>query len=399
MHFDCIIVGAGAAGLFCGATFPKKGNGLILEKTKRIGTKLLMSGNGQCNITHDGSIKDFIPCYGKSGGRIRSCLYQYHNEHLRDFLSVNDIKTFVREDGKVFPVSLDAKEIRDMLVAKCKSNGFSFQTECEVTGLSSIDGLWHIETTAGSYVAKAVVLATGGCSYPTTGSDGAIFQVLMRDLDVHIVQPKPALSPLKVSAYPFSELSGISFANAEASIFHNGKRVAVNAGGLLFTHHDFSGPAVMNISKYAENGDTLVINYLYPQSYEEVLSKLKAAMSASKENTANILSKTFPLPKRFSRIMADRFGNSPKALAKGLTGDSFVITSIGSFRQAMVTAGGISLSELNTKTMELKKHPNLFAIGEMLDIDGITGGYNLQFAYASGRIAAEKASDKENHSI
>lgn len=393
MVYDCIIVGAGAAGLFFGATGSKKINGLILEKTKRYGTKLLMSGNGQCNITHDGSIKDFIPCYGKNGGRIRSCLYQYHNQHLRDFLETNGVKTFVREDGKVFPVSLDAKEIRDMLLEKCKSNGFTLKPQCEVTGLNFENDLWQVKTDTDTYSAKSVVLATGGCSYPTTGSDGSIFHVLQRDLNLDIVQPKPALSPLKVLDYPFTELSGISFTNAEASIYHNDKRVAYNVGGLLFTHHDFSGPAVMNISKYGENGDTVMLNYLYPRTYEEALATLKKAMSGSKENTANLLAKSFNLPKRFTRIMTNRFGNSPKELSKGLTSDRFIISSIGNFRQAMATAGGISLSEVNMKTMELKRYPGLFAIGEMLDIDGITGGYNLQFAYASARTALNKINE------
>lgn len=387
--YDCIVVGAGAAGLFFGASYPKKCQGLILEKTKRIGTKLLMSGNGQCNITHDGSIKDFIPCYGKNGGRVRSCLYQYHNDHLREFLHTNGVDTFVREDGKVFPKSMDAKEIRDTLASKCQANGFTFKTEHVVNGLSSHDGIWTVETTAGIFSAKSVILATGGCSYPTTGSDGSIFAVLKRDLDIKIIQPKPALSPLKVMNYPFTEISGISFAHAQASILHHEKVVEKNVGGLLFTHKDFSGPAVMNISKYGENGNQLKLNYIYPLTYEEAFSKLKQAMNNSKESPANLIAGTFDVPKRFAKIMAERFGNSPKELAKALTGDTFTITSIGSFNQAMATAGGISLSEINTKTMELKKHPGLFAIGEVIDIDGITGGYNLQFAYSSARAANE----------
>lgn len=392
MNYDCIIVGAGAAGLFCAASFPQKINGLILEKTKRIGTKLLMSGNGQCNITHEGSIKDFIPCYGKNGGRVRSCLYQYHNTHLRDFLKENGVDTFVREDGKVFPVSLNAKEIRDMLLQKSKSNGFHMELSQEVTGLSFSNGFWQVETPSAHYTAKTVVLAAGGCSYPTTGSDGSLFRVLDRDLSLEIIQTKPALSPLKVHQYPFTDLSGISFPEAEASIYHENKRIAINTGGLLFTHHDFSGPAVMNISKYGENGDILKLNYLYPYSYEEVLSILKKALESSKESTSNILSRTFSLPKRFTKILVSRFGNSPKELAKGLTADSFEITSIGSFRHAMVTSGGISLSEMNTKSMEFKNHPGLYAIGEVVDIDGITGGYNLQFAYASAMTVANTIS-------
>ncbi len=387
MIYDHIVIGAGAAGLFFGATINRKCNGLILEKTKRIGTKLLMSGNGQCNITHSGSIKDFISCYGKNGGKIRSCLYQYHNVHLRDFLRQNGIETFVREDGKVFPKSLDAKEIRDMLQHKCVENGFSIMTECEVTAISRCDSHWQVTCGRENFWAQNIIFATGGCSYPTTGSNGSILSVLQRDLGIDIIKPKPALSPIKVQDYPFTEISGIAFPGAQAVILHDGKTAASNIGGLLFTHRDFSGPAVMNISKYGENGDQLKLNYLYPMTYEEVFAKLKQVMNLSRENTSNIVANAFDLPKRFARIITERAGNSPKELAKVLTSDAFTITSIGSFNQAMATAGGISLKELNTKTMELKNHPGLFAIGEVVDIDGITGGYNLQFAYSSAMAA------------
>lgn len=391
MYYDCIIVGAGAAGLFCGASFPGKVNGLILEKTKRIGTKLLMSGNGQCNITHSGSIKDFIPCYGKNGGRIRSCLYQYHNDHLREFLHKNGVATFVREDGKVFPKSMDAKEIRDMLLRKAQQNGFILQGETPVTGLSETADGWCLSTNGSDYLAKRVIFATGGCSYPTSGSDGSLFDVLKADLNLEIIPPKPALSPIKVSDYPYTDLSGIAFPNAAVTLSAEGKKLASHSGGLLLTHRDFSGPAVMNISKYGIIGGQIQLNYVHPHTYEDALALLKKAMNGSKESTDKIVAGVFDLPKRFTKTIVQRTGNSPKELAKALTGDSFTITSIGSFNQAMATAGGISLSEVNTKTMELKKHPGLFAIGEMLDIDGMTGGYNLQFAYASA-CAAAKAS-------
>lgn len=390
MYYDCIIVGAGAAGLFCGAVFPHKINGLILEKNKRIGTKLLMSGNGQCNITHDGSIKDFISCYGKNGGKIRSCLYQYHNGHLRTFLKENGIETFVREDGKVFPKSMDAKEIRDMLYQKAITNGFHFQVDSAVTAISKTAHGWCVSTTHSDYLAKKLVLATGGCSYPTSGSDGTIFEVLKRDLEIEIIQPKPALSPIKVQNYPYTELSGIAFANAGVTLTDGDCKLAAHNGGLLLTHRDFSGPAVMNISKYGIVGGQIRLNYVYPYTYEDVLARLKKTMNGSKESTDKIVAGTFDLPRRFAKVVVQRAGNSPKELAKALTGDTFTITSIGSFNQAMATAGGIALAEMNLKTMELKKHPNLYAIGEMLDIDGMTGGYNLQFAYASACATANK---------
>ncbi len=389
MYYDCIIVGAGAAGLFCGAAFPQKTKGLVLEKTKRIGTKLLMSGSGQCNITHDGSIKDFIPCYGKNGGRIRSCLYQYHNDHLRAFLHKNGVETFVREDGKVFPKSMEAKEIRDVLERKAVQNGFIIQKDLAVTGLSRTEQGWCVSTVRNDFLAKNVILATGGCSYPTSGSDGTIFEVLKRDLKIEIIQPKPALSPIKVQNYPYTELSGIAFANAGVTLTDGDRKLAAHNGGLLLTHRDFSGPAVMNISKYGIVGGQIRLNYVYPYTYEDVLARLKKTMNGSKESTDKIVAGTFDLPRRFAKVVVQRAGNSPKELAKALTGDTFTITSIGSFNQAMATAGGIALAEMNLKTMELKKHPNLYAIGEMLDIDGMTGGYNLQFAYASACTAAQ----------
>lgn len=388
MYYDCIIVGAGAAGLFCGASVPQKVNGLILEKTKRTGTKLLMSGSGQCNITHDGSIKDFISCYGKNGGRVRSCLYQYHNDHLRNFLGQNGVDTFVREDGKVFPKSLEAKEIKDMLCEKAVKQGFIIQKESPVTGISKADNGWCVTTPKGDYLAKSVIFATGGCSYPTSGSDGSIFDVLKRDLNIEIIPPKPALSPIKVQNYPYEDLSGISFANGAVTLLNGDKKLAEHNGGLLLTHRDFSGPAVMNISKYGIIGGHIKLNYLYPLTFDDVFLRLKNSMQSSKESTDKLLTSTFGLPRRFSKVIVERAGNSPKELAKLLTGDTFSITSIGSFNQAMATAGGIALSEINTKTMELKKHSGIYAIGEMLDIDGMTGGYNLQFAYASACAAS-----------
>lgn len=394
MYYDCIIVGAGASGLFCGAAFPQKTKGLILEKTKRIGTKLLMSGNGQCNITHDGSIKDFIACYGKNGGRVRSCLYQYHNDHLRAFLKKNGVDTFAREDGKIFPKSMDAKEILQMLCHKAESNGFIIQKNAPVVGLSKTEEGWCVSTERSDFLAKNVILATGGCSYPTSGSDGSFFQVLQHDLNMEIIPPKPALSPIKVQDYPYTDLSGISFAKAAVTLTADGKKLADHAGGLLLTHRDFSGPAVMNISKYGIIGGKIEINYLYPMGYEDAFASVKKAMAQSRESTENLLASLFQLPRRFTKIMVQRFGNSPKALAKALTCDSFVITSIGSFNQAMATAGGISLSEINTKTMEFKNHPGLYAIGEALDIDGMTGGYNLQFAYSSACAASAHITSK-----
>ena len=471
MIYDCIIVGAGAAGLFAGARFdtdctssPKKNRpsskspqaappmtapassrpnenrptGLILEKTSRAGTKLLMSGGGQCNITHTGSIKDFIDRYGKKGGRIRSCLYKHNNLELISFLEENGIPTVTQEeDGRVFPASRKAQDVRDLLVRKSRENGFEIAYDQTVTRIrwipdkevgggqahsgsfdagnpssasetshsnaadsapsshpvkSSPSGCWELTTSKTTFRAKTVILAAGGCSYPKTGSDGQLFSVLQRDLDLKITPLQPALTSIRVQNYPYAELAGISFSNCRIRLLRAQKKIAEEHGGLLLTHRDFSGPAILNISNFAQPGDTLVIDYLNAPR-DEIASRLQKAVEKSCGELPAILNNTLGLPKRFNQLLVSRIGNSTKALATALTGEEFQITSLSGFEKAMTTAGGVDLSQIDLKTMELKSHPGLFVCGEMIDIDGSTGGYNLQFAYSSGCTAAESAQE------
>ena len=235
--YDVIIIGAGASGLFAAASagLHAKGTashsegaffkGLILEKTSRPGTKLLMSGSGQCNITHAGSIKDFTSCYGDNGKKIRSCLYKHSNLSLMEFLEDNGVEVFDREDGKVFPKSMDAHDVLYMLLRRAKKNGFELKCGSEVTGLCQLpndginrqinsDGkaspLWQVTTTDSkgdttAYTVHSVIIATGGCSYPTTGSDGSFFNVLRNDLGIEITELKPSLTPIQVNEYPYAE--------------------------------------------------------------------------------------------------------------------------------------------------------------------------------------------------
>ncbi len=465
MIYDCIIVGAGAAGLFCAASADFKINGLILEKTARPGTKLLMSGGGQCNITHSGSVKDFICRYGKNGGKIRSCLYKYNNLHLQAFLHKNGIPTITREDGKVFPKSMNARDILDMLQQQAIKNGFQLRCNTQVTRLTRCESqnCWCAETKDNTFLGKNLIIASGGCSYPSTGSDGNLFPVLTRDLDVRISPLAPALTPVFVENYPYRQLTGISFENAELQLWRQpvgkeggaanssinsaaggtptgssdfetnnaltgstdfetigaptgstgGKTGVVPTGSanskknnaaqnsksmpfrktgsytgpLLLTAENFSGPLILNASRDFCAGDRILLNYLYPLKKEEVLSRINSAMKKSNAQLSNLLPKTFRIPKSFAASIIAQTGEKPKTIASKLTEDTFTISALGGFRKAMATTGGISLSEINAKTMECKKHHTLYFIGEMLDIDGETGGYNLQFAYSSACAA------------
>ena len=388
--YNCIIIGAGASGLFFAASPDSSCGGLILDSSKRPGLKLLMSGSGQCNITHSGSIKDFVKYYNT--GKIRSCLFKYNNQSLRNFLSENGVNTIARADGKVFPASMKAQDILNILLRLCDKNGFEMRTNHKVTGIkSAADGLWQVISKDQNFRCKRLIIATGGCSYPTTGSDGSMFEILRRDLGLDITELRPALSPIRVLNYPYSSLSGISFDEAEIKIFDGslGTLRVKATGPLLLTHSDFSGPVVLNISKEARTGDILEINYL-GQDVATVRAKLQAARQGSAKNMASDVAQITNLPLRFCKSLEERYGRSISKISGALCGERFNITSGPGYKKAMATAGGVSLDAIDTKTFECKSYKNLYIIGEACDVDGITGGYNLQFAFSSAFAAAAK---------
>lgn len=408
---DTLIIGAGAAGLMCAANI--KTGGIILEGSSRIGTKLLMSGHGHCNITHAGSIKDFPSCYGAAGRSIRKILYKYSNTDLVDFLELRGIKTVTNADNRIFPESMRAQDVRDAFLEAAESNGFKVITNRKVVQIrdadnSSASGKYIVVAEAPDgqrfhYEARTLVIATGGKSYPRSGSDGSMFDVANKGLGLEYTELKPSLAPLEIKGYPYGELSGISFDMVEVSIHPNsGKRLALLSGSLLLAHDNFTGPAILNSSKYAEPGCWLQINYI-GMSREDALTRLTSndcsgagssqsrnsgTESAQSGELGSIIAKEFALPRRFAKEVAKRSACSARKAAALLTEDRFEIESRGDFSKAIVTAGGLCLDQFDCKSMRLKSAQNVYCIGEILDVDGITGGYNLQFAWSSARAAA-----------
>lgn len=420
MKYDAIIIGAGAAGLFCAAN-ARVENGLILEKSSSPGRKLLISGAGQCNLTHGGSIKDFIDCYGANGKKIRSALYKVNNMKMMEFFGANGVPLMERDDGKVFPESLRASDVLEKLMHLASVNGWKLKTGCPAESIQLKPAENAVESCAGEiqpacnaaegddgtcqqaaagkpdrntfivngrYETDRLIIACGGCSVPATGSDGSIFPML-QEMGVEIVTPAPALVPLTVQEYPYSELSGISFKNALVTV--DGKK---RIDDVLLTHSNFSGPGILNLSRYARTGSTLVINYLGKDQPLEVPAGERRTIQAW-------LADSLWLPKRFVEAILRRAGVDPakkanqlskkerKAIEGLLMRDTFSVSGTTGFKNAMVTSGGAALSEVDLKTFESKKIPGLYIIGETLDIDGDTGGYNLQFAFSSAVCAAE----------
>ena len=418
-YYETIVIGAGAGGLFFGAACPVSGGDagrtLILEKTNRIGTKLLMSGSGQCNLTHGGSIKEFLSCYGQNGKRIRTVLYRHNNIELCDFMQELGIPTAEREDGKIFPASLRAKDVRDALVRRCERNGVEIKTASEATRIAPLENTdcpdcgaarFQIETAGGEvYSCRSLVIAAGGSSYPASGSDGSLLKVIARDFpELTVCEPKPSLVPVFVENYPFTTLSGIGFHDVEIKVFEPKSQKALKlahpCGDLLLTHKNFSGPVILNNSRNIFAGCGLEINFIFPYTVNDMLSYLKEIFPGNRRMISGCIGENYLLPKKFISAVLDRINVSDKPAAKLSGGEikriaeafaamRFTVSGTGGFSIAMATAGGVSLDEIALSEMQSKKYPGLYFIGEVLDIDGDTGGYNLQFAYSSAQAAAD----------
>ena len=386
-EYYIVIIGAGASGLMLAANLDLNGSrGVILEGSSRAGSKLLMSGGGHCNITHGGSIKDFVNAYGNSGQALRRCLYRHSNIELASWLTDHGIDLAdengdpidpsygaggMDSAGRIFPASMKARDVLDVLRNEADWNGWQTVMDAKVCALRNDGGLWEI-TLINEYEmwAKNVVIAAGGITYPETGSDGSMLGIL-GDLGIEITEPRPALAPVYVEDYPYSELSGISVPDVTVTAFSSdaaraGKgKPAKMQGDLLFTHEGLSGPVILNISKYVEPGE--LIRICYNKELQE-------------------------LPKRMQRVLRDRARGvtgdvKTSVLASMLEHDDFKVSGVD--ERGIVTAGGAALDEIDMRTMRSKRFDGLYVIGEALDADGITGGYNLQLCWSTAAAAAD----------
>lgn len=433
MKYNTIIIGGGTAGLFFSAITPTNKKTLLIDHNTKLGVKLLMSGNGQCNITHSGSIKDFINKYGNNGKYIRKILYKHSNVNLVNYIKSLGIPLTTKENGKVFPASMDSRQIVNSLIAHAKSNGVDFQLGRKVISITNINNQQqdlHINTkhinqyekinntnlstentnyeiklnNGDTYLCENLVIACGGLSYPKTGSDGSIVEILNQNFTLEWKKQTPALCPVFVDNYNFSDLSGISINNVILSIKkkNNDKITYLSKeDSLLFTHKNLSGPLILNSSRHIDAGDTILINFLPSINRENFTSNIKLSIQKEKISLSSYLSRNYKLPKRFIVSLLKEISlenaklpeiNSKqlKTLMEKLFSWSFTCTSKAGFNQAMVTAGGLDISQINLSTMESNSYKNLFFIGEILDIDGDTGGYNIQFAYSSAMASIDK---------
>lgn len=420
MHYDVIVVGAGPAGLFASIAAARSSvRVLLLEAMKSGGRKLLISGSGQCNLTHSGTVSELLDHYALAGSRrqkecsrfLKTALYSFSNSDLEQFFTERGLSLEYCENGKLFPVSRRARDVLDVLLNEILVLGVTQRCSCRVHTVKK-DTVFYVSTDDGQtqFSSKALVLASGGSSYPATGSRGDGFRIAC-SFSHHLTEPVPALAPVYVeeSVYRyFKECSGIALRNTRIGIYRDNKKTAAASGDLLFTHTGLSGPLILDSSRVIRKGDQIIPAFVpdFTSGEEAEAFLLACTREQGKRRLVRLLQErglaerlckalftALNLPPELSASHLDR--SSRKKLACSLAGVPgsvvFPVSVPGGWKEAMVTGGGVSLDEIQPKSMESRLVPSLFFAGEVLDIDGDTGGYNIQAACSTGYLAGISA--------
>ncbi|MEW6516036.1 MAG: NAD(P)/FAD-dependent oxidoreductase [candidate division FCPU426 bacterium] len=403
-EWDVIVAGAGPAGLFAALQAAKKGRSVLaLEKQPQAGRKLLLTGSGQCNFTHDGPILDFIDAYGDHGRWLKPALFHFTNRDAVAFFRRHGVESAtVKETGKIFPESRKARDILDALLGACRDEGVEIKLRQGVSQIRRSEGTgFRVASNGESYAAGSVVIATGGKSYPATGSTGDGY-ALARSLGHAIVPPRPGLTPFFIRDFSLADLAGTSFKRMEVSLWRRDRKIKTLAGDLVVTHHGISGPVVHNLSRYAVAGDRVTLALVSARQPEAFKQEAWAGMERAGQVKAGAWLKPFRLTQALNRKLLNLAGIRPEeavgqlhrakrqTLLRLLLEFPLTIAGLGGFDVAMVTCGGVCLDEVNPKTMESRLVPGLYFAGEVLDIDGDSGGYDLQAAWSTAALVSAR---------
>ncbi|MFZ3102914.1 MAG: NAD(P)/FAD-dependent oxidoreductase [Desulfitobacteriaceae bacterium] len=405
-----IVIGGGAAGMMAAGQAALMGvKVLLIEKKEVLGRKIAISGKGRCNLTNDENITEFIRRYPGNGRFLQGVLREFDNVRLRQFFVDLGVDTKVERGGRVFPISDDAQ-----IVVKALEK-FLLKAEVKVRTSNTVEEILAekgqvkgIRLACGENIpARAVIVCTGGASYPATGSTGDGFRFASK-LGHQVVTPRPALVPLCTSEPWVKEVQGLALRNVEASLWFDGKKRASEFGELLFTHFGVSGPIILTLSRLAcealSQGHTvrLEINLKPALTTDQLDLRLQRDFQVfSNKQFKNSLGEL--LPKSLIPVIIKLSGINPdqvmhqinreerKQLGQLLRRLSLTVTSTLPLAAAIVTAGGVEVKEINPKTMASKIVEGLYWAGEVVDVDGVTGGYNLQAAFAMGYRAGRAA--------
>ncbi len=397
---DVAIVGGGAAGLFLAANLSETLRVFVIEKTKKQASKLLLTGGGRCNYTHSGDSEGLLEHYNSGKDFLRFAIRSMDSQRLIELFQKMGMNSAVDSDGRIFPESYRSSDVKSVLTRQISVSGHRIILGSQVYKISPApNGVFEVICSSGHILSRTVVVATGGGSYPVTGSSGDGYE-LAKTLGHTIETPVPALTDLKISGFSFSDLSGVTLKEVTLELWRHEKKVVQKKGSLLLTRQGFSGSAALNISGFARAGDEVVVSFTGKPEAESQ-EQVKRDLADKGRKTLKRVIIGLGLPVSLSERLCKIANIDPNKTASQVTRQErrrilanilrlrLKIVGKGGFDTAMVTRGGISLDENNPKTMESRLVKGLYFCGEVLDIDGETGGYNLHAAFATAYVASK----------
>lgn len=406
-----IVVGGGAAGMMAAVTAARKGkNVLLLEKNEKLGKKLFITGKGRCNITNSAEIDELFSAVVSNPKFLYSSFYSLTNDQVIEFFEELGVKTKVERGGRVFPESDHSSDVIRALEQELKRLGAEIRLRTEVKEILAEGGRAKgVRLSSGEKLnADAVIIATGGISYPSTGSTGDGYR-FARECGHKVTELSPALVPMEVEEWYAKELMGLSLRNIVIKITDGKKKLYEEFGEMLFTHYGVTGPVILSASsivgkKLKEHPLTLHID-LKPALTEEqldkrVLREFEANHNRQFKNAADSLfpAKLKPVIVELSGIPEEKKVNEVTKeerlrFVRMIKDFSMTLTAMRGYNEAIITKGGVSVKEIDPGTMESRLVNRLYFAGEVLDLDAVTGGYNLQIAWSTGYLAGMNAGE------
>ncbi len=404
-NFDVIVVGAGPSGLLAaGRAAELGGKVLVLEKMQQEGRKLLITGKGRCNITNDAAIGDFITHVYPNGRFLRNAFSQFFSKDIIELFHKYGVESTLERGGRYFPASNKSADVLQALlrwVNELKAEiRCGHRVEKLVVKNNTMQG---IQANGKKFMARHVILATGGNSYPATGSNGEGYE-LARRVGHSIEKVRPVLVPLETEGDIAQKLQGLNLKNVKVVVWVNDKKTSESFGEMIFMHFGLSGPIILTLSRIVvdelhKNNKVEIIVDLKPALDEQKLDKrlLRDLNEHGKKKVGNVF--RYWLPEAMVPVFIDLLQLDPekechqvsskerKQIRHLLKNLRFRITNHRSFKEAIITAGGVSTNEISSKTMGSKLVAGLYFAGEMINLDADTGGYNLQIAYSTGWLA------------
>ncbi len=404
---DVIVIGGGPAGMMAAITAAERGAKVcLMERNQKVGRKLYITGKGRCNVTNDADVRTVLEHIPRNGRFVTSAITRFPPESVKEFFEKRGVALKVERGGRVFPVSDKAADVVDALFLSLRRSGVELLEDRAEELLVEDGAVCGVRGEHGTIRSKAVVLATGGASYPLTGSTGDGY-AMAEKVGHTIVPPQPSLVPLETAGEDCRRMQGLSLRNVAIRVKNQKKKVIyAEQGEMLFTHFGVTGPLILSASAhmrdFAKDKYTIFID-LKPALDEEKLDQRLLRDFGEQANRAfhNVLEGL--LPRLMVPVMVERCGipgdlpvhsvtkGQRRRLLEELKSFRVEVTGPRPIAEAIVTSGGVKTGEVDPHTMASKKIPGLYLAGELLDVDGYTGGFNLQIAWSTGRAAGEAA--------